>query len=369
MNDRRPATGFDRNMRVVITGATGNVGTSVIEALAQDARVRSIVGLARRRPIIVPPKTAWIAADVTTADLVRIFRGADAVVHLAWMIQPSRDIETMRRANVRGSERVFRATTDAGVPALVYASSVGVYSPGPKDRRVDESWPTYGIPTSTYSSQKSEVERLLDAFEQDLRVVRLRKALVFKREAASEIRRLFLGPLFPASLLHPKLIRAVPRIPRLRFQAVHSKDVGQAYRLAILGDARGAFNIAAEPVIDPSELARMFGAWQVPVPARVVRALVSAAWHLRMQPSEAGWLDLALETPLLDTTRARRALGWSPRHSSRDALLEILEGMRLGSSAATPPLSASTSASFQVRRVPDRNRPALKGARRKSASG
>lgn len=239
VNDRRPATGFDRNMRVVITGATGNVGTSVIEALAQDARVRSIVGLARRRPIIVPPKTAWIAADVTTADLVRIFRGADAVVHLAWMIQPSRDIETMRRANVRGSERVFRATTDAGVPALVYASSVGVYSPGPKDRRVDESWPTYGIPTSTYSSQKSEVERLLDAFEQDLRVVRLRKALVFKREAASEIRRLFLGPLFPASLLHPKLIRAVPRIPRLRFQAVHSKDVGQAYRLAILGDAPG----------------------------------------------------------------------------------------------------------------------------------
>jgi nucleoside-diphosphate-sugar epimerase len=347
-------------MRVVITGATGNVGTSVIDALAQDARVSSIVGLARRRPVMTPPKTAWLPADVTTADLAHIFRGADAVVHLAWMIQPSRDVATMRRTNVRGSERVFRAAVDARVPSLVYASSVGAYSPGPKSWRVDESWPTHGIPTSTYSSHKAEVERMLDGFEEHLRIVRLRKALVFKREAGMEIRRLFLGPLFPAPLLHPKLIRVVPRIARLRFQAVHSNDVGQAYRLAILGEARGAFNIAAEPVLDPRELAAMFGAWQVPVPGRVLRALVSAAWHLRMQPSDAGWLDLALEAPLLDTTLARRALGWSPRHSSRDALLELLEGIRTGSNAATPPLSASSPAK---RRAPIGNRPPRNGRR------
>jgi nucleoside-diphosphate-sugar epimerase len=353
-------------MRVVITGATGNVGTSVIDALAQDARVRSIVGVARRRPIITPPKTAWLPADVTTADLAQIFRGADAVVHLAWMIQPSRDIATMRRTNVRGSERVFRAVVDAGVPALVYASSVGAYSPGPKNRRVDESWPTYGIPTSTYSIHKAEVERMLDGFEGNLRIVRLRKGLVFKREAGSEIRRLFLGPLFPAALLHPKLIRVVPRIARLRFQAVHSNDAGQAYRLAILGDARGVFNIAAEPVLDSRELAALFGAWQVPVPRRLLRALVSAAWHLRMQPSDAGWLDLALETPLLDTTRARGALGWSPRYSSREALLELLEGIRSKSGAATPPLATATE---RARTAPDRYRSAPTNRRRRSASG
>jgi nucleoside-diphosphate-sugar epimerase len=328
-------------MRVVITGASGNVGTSVIEALAPDPRIGSIVGVARRRGAVAFPKTSWIAADVASADLVAIFRGADAIVHLAWMIQPSRDVEAMRRTNVAGSERVFRAAADARVPALVYASSVGAYSAGSKTERVDESWPTHGIRTSAYSRQKAEVERVLDGFEKDFRTVRLRKALVFKREAATEIRRLFLGPLFPASLLHPKLLRVVPRIPRLRFQVVHSTDVGEAYRLATLGDARGAFNIAAEPVIDPGELARMFRAWQVPVPAGLARAFVSAAWHLRIQPSDAGWLDLALQSPILDTTRARRSLGWSPRHSSRDALLELLEGIRTGSSSATPPLSTA----------------------------
>jgi len=338
-------------MRVVVTGATGNVGTSVIEALAGDGRIGSLVGLARRLPSIVQPKTTWTAADVSADDLVPIFRGADAVVHLAWRIQPSRDEPTMRRTNVYGSERVFRATVAAGVPALIYASSVGAYSPGPKDRRVDESWPTGGIVTSAYSRHKSEVERLLDAFEGNVRIVRLRKALIFKREAATEIRRLFLGPLFPASLLRPQLIRFVPRIPRLRFQVVHSRDVGEAYRLAIIGDSHGAFNIAAEPVIDPDELSDMFGAWQVPVSAWPVRALLSAAWRLRLQPSDAGWLDLALQTPLLDTARARGELGWIPRHSSRAALFELLEGMRRGIGGDTPPLSPSGRAWSGVREL------------------
>jgi len=336
-------------MRIVVTGATGNVGTSVVEALAGEPTIESIVGLARRVPSLEPSKTTWVAADVSATDLVPIFRGADVVVHLAWLIQPSRDPGKMRRTNVEGSERVMRAAVRARVRAIVYASSVGTYSPGPKDDRVDESWPTAGIPTSIYSQHKSAVERLLDAFEGDLRIVRLRKALIFKREAATEIRRLFLGPLFPGSLAHPRLIRIVPRIERLRFQAVHSKDVGEAYRLAIVNDVRGAFNIAAEPVLDPDGLARMFGARCVPVSASILRALAAATWRLRLQPSEPGWLDLALETPLLDTTRSERELGWHPRFSSGAALLELLEGLRRGAGAATPPLSPATSGPLRMR--------------------
>ena len=147
-------------MRVVVTGATGNVGTSVLEALCGDPQIHAVTGIARRRPALRLPKTSWATADVATDDLVPLFRNADAVVHLAWLIQPSRDVQTMRRTNVDGSERVFRAAVDTGVSSLVYASSVGAYSRGPKDRRVDETWPTEGVPTSTYSRHKAEVERL-----------------------------------------------------------------------------------------------------------------------------------------------------------------------------------------------------------------
>jgi UDP-glucose 4-epimerase len=131
-------------MRIVVTGATGNVGTSLIRALEDEDRVGEIVGVARRRPSEPFPKTTWHAADITRADLTEVFRGADAVVHLAWAIQPSHSPHVMRRINIVGTERVLGAVGALGIPNLIYASSVGAYSPGPKDRVVDESWPTDG---------------------------------------------------------------------------------------------------------------------------------------------------------------------------------------------------------------------------------
>jgi nucleoside-diphosphate-sugar epimerase len=341
-------------MRVVVVGATGNVGTSVLEALAGDASVDEIVAVARRPLRRAYPRTTFVGADVVTSELEPIFRGADAVVHLAWLIQPGRDESVTYGVNVIGSERVFAATAHAGVPALVYASSLGAYSPGPKDHAVDESWPTEGIPSSFYSRHKVATERRLDRLEQDhpqLRVVRMRPALIFKREAATEIRRLFVGPLLPGRLLRRELIPIVPDHPRLRFQAVHSLDVADAYRRAILGDVRGAFNIAAEPVIDPAQLARMFGARRVRVPALALRAGAVASYALRLQPSEPGWLDMGLGTPLLDTTRARSELGWEPTRSATEALGELVAGLREGADFDTPPLARSTTGPGRLREL------------------
>jgi nucleoside-diphosphate-sugar epimerase len=340
-------------MRVVVIGATGNVGTSVLDALAPEAAVEEIVAVARRAPHRMPPRTRFEAADVTRTDMVPILQGADAVVHLAWLIQPGRDEATTYRVNVIGAERVFRAVVEARVPALIYASSVGVYSPGPKDRPVDESWPTNGIQTSFYSRHKAAVERELDRLEREqpeLRVVRLRPGLIFKREAATEIRRLFAGPLLPGALLRPELIPVVPDLERLRFQVVHSRDVGDAYRLAIInGDARGPFNVAADPVIGPRELAEMLHARPVKVPARILRAGAAAAYALRLTPTEPGWLDMGLGVPLMDTGRARRELGWTPQRAADDTLAELLAGMRSGSDLDTPPLARGTTAPARLR--------------------
>jgi nucleoside-diphosphate-sugar epimerase len=119
-------------VRVVVTGASGNVGTATIERLVADDRVTEVVGLARRRPSWQPEKTRWEEADVVTDDLVPVFRGADAVVHLAWLFQPTHDPLVTWVGNVGGATRVFDAVATAGVPALVYASSVGAYAPGPR---------------------------------------------------------------------------------------------------------------------------------------------------------------------------------------------------------------------------------------------
>ena len=344
-------------MRVVVIGASGNAGTSVLDALAGEDRVSEIVGVARRIPDARLAKVTWRSADISdpNTDLAGLMRNADCVVHLAWLIQPSRDESVTHATNVEGSQRVFDAVARAGVPALVYASSVGAYAPGPKDRAVDESWPTTGIPSSFYARHKAAVERILDSFESahpDVRSVRLRPGLLFKGEAATGIRRLFAGPLLPSPLVRRELIGVIPRHPRLVFQAVHSLDVGEAYRLAIVrDDARGPFNIAAEPVLDPPELARILGARTVPVPAKVLRAAADVTWRLRLQPTSPGWLDMGLAVPVMDTTRARTELGWQPRHGANEALLELIDGMRRGSGAPTPPLAPETSGPARVREV------------------
>jgi nucleoside-diphosphate-sugar epimerase len=341
-------------MRVVVTGATGNVGTSLLPLLGQDPAVEEIVGLARRRPELSLPRTRWVTADVARDDLRGHFAGADAVVHLAWLIQPSRHRATTHAVNVEGSRRVFEAAAAAGVPSLVYASSVGAYSPGPKDRRVDERWPTEGVATSFYSRDKAEVERILDRFEAehpDMRVVRLRPGLIFKGDAASGIRRLFAGPLLPTALLRRGLIPIVPALKRLRFQAVHSLDVGEAYHQAVVRDVRGAFNIAAEPVLDPPELGRLLGARPVRVPERPLRMAVEATWKLHLQPTPPGWLDMALAVPLMDIGRARRELGWAPAHTAGDALLELIDAMRRGDGLQTAPLEPGGAGPLRIREL------------------
>ncbi|CAN5674521.1 SDR family oxidoreductase [soil metagenome] len=330
-------------MHIVVLGATGNVGTSVLRALIDDPRVASVAGVARRLPDLVLNKTRWVTADISRDDLVPHLSGADVVMHLAWAIQPSRDLSALRRVNVEGSRRVLEAVVAARVPALVYASSVGAYSKGPKDRAVDESWATDGVPTSFYSRHKAEVERMLDTFEQEhpsVRVVRLRPGLIFKKEAASGVRRLFIGPFLPNFMVRSAFIPAVPDIDDLRFQAVHSYDVGEAYRLAALEDARGPFNIAADPVLGPDELGSVLGARPVRVPPRLLRWGAAASWRLRLQPSPEGWVDMGYQAPIMDTTRAQRELGWVPKYSSIEALRDLLEGLRQGAGYPTPVLEA-----------------------------
>jgi len=336
------AVRIERRMRVAVVGATGNVGTSVLRSLGQDQEIEEIRGISRRLPAATFDKTHFVAADIASQRLAPLFEGMDAVIHLGWRIQSAHDAAELERANIVGSQRVFDAVAAANVPTLIYASSIGAYSKGPKDRAVDESWPTDGIPTSLYSSQKARVERLLDVFEAkrpQIRVVRMRPALIFKREAGTEIRRLFAGPWWPRGLFSPAFLKVVPYNARLRFQSVHSLDVGHAFWLALKQDVRGAFNLAAEPVLTSPVLAALLDARQVSMSHAFLRGLAAVTWRMRLQHSDPGWVDLCLDSPLVDSTRARTVLGWEPTRTSLEALRELLQGIREGAGLRTPPLA------------------------------
>ncbi|GLW46629.1 NAD-dependent epimerase [Streptomyces sp. NBRC 14336] len=329
--------------RIVVTGATGNVGTSLVRLLSEDPSVGSVLGLARRIPDWFPPKTQWSAADLASeeTDLVQEFSGADAVVHLAWAFQPTHDPAATWRTNVLGSIRVFDAVSTARVPTLVHASSVGAYSPGPKDDTVDESWPTHGWPGAAYCREKAYLERTLDTFERrhrKVRVVRMRPAFLFKRESASEQRRIFGGRFVPGQLARPELLPFLPDIPGLRVQALHTDDAAEAYRLAIGAEVKGAFNLAADPPVDAALLGELLDARPVRLSPTAARSAVAAAWGLHLLPASPHLFDAVLRMPLMDCTRARTELNWQPRRSAPEVLEEFLHGMRSGAGEATEPM-------------------------------
>ncbi|MEV6327792.1 NAD-dependent epimerase/dehydratase family protein [Streptomyces sp. NPDC051909] len=334
-------------LRVVVTGATGNVGTSVVRALVREPRVGSVLGLSRRRPGLALERTDWAEVDLSLEGdeprLAQYVADADAVVHLAWRFGPTHDPVTTWRTNALGTVRLLDAVAAARVPVLVCASSVGAYSPGPGNGApVSESWPTHGWPGAAYTREKAYVERLLDTFERDhpqTRVVRMRPAFLFKEESASEQRRIFAGRWVPGQLFRPDLLPLLPELPGLRFQTLHTDDAADAYVRALVRDVRGAFNLAADPVVDAEVLGALFGARPVRVPVPAVRGALSAAWRMRVAPAEPGLLDAVLRLPLLATDRARRELGWAPARTSVEALEAFLRGVRAGGGDATEPLA------------------------------
>ena len=331
-------------MRIVVTGATGNVGSAVLRSLA-EAGTYDIVGLARRLPEAGAPfdSARWVSSDLSSPrgsdGLREALTGADAVVHLAWGFQPSHDVDYLEELGVGGTRRVLEAVEAAGVPHVVHMSSVGAYSPKRDDRPVDESWPTGGVPSSPYSRHKASAERLLD--EHQVRhpgrlITRLRPGIIGQRAAGSALLRYGLPALAPAWLLGH--VPVLPLDRRLAIPMVHADDVADAVRRVLERKAGGAFNLAAEPAVMAASVAGVLGARFLHVPRAVLRAGMSAAWHARLQPVDPGWLDLGYSVPLLDTTRARQELDWAPRIDALTVLAETVEGMRETGSASSPAL-------------------------------
>lgn len=337
-------TGQPDGVRIVITGASGNVGTALLQRLSGTGH--DLVGVCRRPPGAVAPYSAatWCALDLADPGAERaladVVDGADAVVHLAWGFQPSHDVGYLERVGVDGTRAVVRAAHRAGVPHLVHMSSLGAYSPGPDGSRVDESWPTDGIATLAYSRQKVAAERILDGHERDHldrpAVARMRPGLIVQRDSGSALLRYGVPAYLPSALL-----RHVPLLPvdrSLVVPVVHTDDVADAIARVLERRSTGPFNLAADPPVTRAVIARVLGAHPVHLPRAVLRSAAAVAWHARLQPLDPGWVDLAFAVPLLDTTRARSELGWSPSVTADAALTQVVDGMAAGAAAPSPAL-------------------------------
>jgi nucleoside-diphosphate-sugar epimerase len=347
-------------MRILVTGASGNIGTALLRELRAE---HEVIGIARRPPQLdgVYASATWHSVDLAAPDavarLAELATGVDAVVHLAWEFQPSHRLDQLERTGVGGSAAVVNAVERAGVPHLVHMSSVGAYAPAGGER-VTETWPTTGIRSLAYSRHKVAVERELDALERriaargdDVVVTRFRPGFVVQRDAGSGLARYGLPAYLPAQLL--RLLPLLPLDQRLQAPIVHSEDVADAIVRALLRRAEGPFNLATEPPLTTDVAAQVLGARAVHVPASTLRPVTSLLWHARLQPVDPGWLDLAYSVPLLDTTRARDVLDWTPLWSTEQAVKDVVAGILQGDGTASPVLRPR-SVPAELRRLFDR---------------
>jgi nucleoside-diphosphate-sugar epimerase len=298
-------------MKVVVTGASGQLGSLVLSGLAANRKVKSVVALDLAPPAIPSPKTTWIKADVRDPGLDRHFEGADALVHLAFIVATKVTAEQMHEVNVEGSRRMFQYAADAGVKHIVYSSSLAAYGvvPGLPDPLLEDA-PRSPNSVLTYSRNKVEVEALLDAFEAkhpDIRVVRLRPGILMGIRNAHGQDRLMRR-------------RTLVSLSNARLPLVWDEDVAQATLSALFSEARGAFNLCADEQRNATDLASRAG-WKVlslPRGAMLRSAQLFAKLGLKIDPD---WLAVAdIELPA-SSERAKSELGWKPICPTAESLL------------------------------------------------
>jgi nucleoside-diphosphate-sugar epimerase len=307
---------------------------SVLKALEADDRVERILGMARR-PFDTRhlPKMDYRRGDILNRTAVDdLVAEADVVVHLAFVILGTR--AQSAEVNLKGSRNVFEAAENsARTRRLVYTSSLAAYgyhseNPVP----LTEDVPARGSDEHYYSQQKAACEAILGELADDLEVYVLRPCIVAGPEATLLARNMPWNRLPGQArrlLAHVPLLRPVLPDPGVRFQLVHQDDVASAVREAALGQGPpGVYNLAAEDEITVTEFAHALGAAAVPVPHALASLTAGLVEAVPLLPAETEWIHAMRYPMIMDTSKARRDLGWTPQYTGHQTLEAMATAVR-----------------------------------------
>ena len=335
----------DLGLRVAVTGASGYIGGRLIErlhgdsagyVLATDVRPpeagqpvgASLVGAQSPPEAGQPagaslagaqsPHEARICVEFVRHDIAEPLgdmfrrRRIDAVVHLAYVLNPGRRVGLARRVNVGGTANVIRACEDAGVSRVVYLSSASVYGA----RADNPDWLTEDDPPRplrrfAYSEQKLEAERLLTEFaaRTGTKVSIIRACPVMGPNADNFIANAFRKPVLPV------LGDADPPM-----QFIHEDDLVETLIRCLRSKPSGIYNAAGDGAIRWGEMAALAGRRTLRLPASAWRALAAAGWALGIQnDSPAVGLDFIRYRWMVSADKLKRELGVEMRYTSREA--------------------------------------------------
>ncbi len=306
---------------VAVTGVSGLVGRRLATQLDRDEDVDRILGLDVEAPRgLSCPKLQFRETDVRAPGLAELLEDVDALVHLAFILDPIQDEEHMRDVNVFGTRNVFEAAATAGVDRVVYLSSGVAYGAHPdNDLPLTEDSPLRANPDFNYAEHKLEVEQWLWPWLEEhpgMRVAVLRPSIVAGPGVDNFITRQMEAPRFPAIVGH-----------KPPWQFVHVDDVATAAAHAVEQGLEGAYNVSSEGWLSFDEVVEILGRRPVFIPEEVAFGAYEALWNLGLAEAPPGEINYIMHPWVLDVERLMET-GWRPRHSNRHALAALVEEHR-----------------------------------------
>lgn len=305
-------------MKVAVTGGSGQLGTPILRRLLRDRSITRVVAIDLRPPLVPKSKTEVVITDVRDPQLHKYLSGCDALIHLAFVVTQQLPRTELEDINIRGTQEVFYAAVRAGVHHVLWASSIAAYGVLPGHPvPIAEDTPRRYQPEFAYAACKFELEAFIDRFSEaqpQIVVTRMRPAILIGERMEHSF-----GQMLRRRLLLDVGMRAPLPI-------VWDEDVADAFILALKARQGGAFNLAADDPLPVSTLARRANFRLIRVPlslARLGESLVNKFSQYGLgRASDPAWLDSAGTKMIISSERARRVLGWQPRHPTCAAVIQ-----------------------------------------------
>ena len=302
-------------MKYLITGGSGYIGSRLTDLLVQHED-NEVVNLDIRAPAVPRSRTRFVHMDIRDRGIAALIaeERPDALVHLAFVLNPIRDEHTMYDIDVNGTANVLDAAAAAGVPHLLVASSTTAYGAWPDNPvPIPEEHPVRGLPAYEYARDKTEIDRLCQLWaaqhpESTMTIVR--PTIVFGPNVDNYIVRFWENQPFVV----------LPDGHDADWQYVHEDDVVDAMSRLLSERRGGIFNLTADGTVKMSEAAAIAGKKVRKMPLKLYRRMAAASWKLRLRNVEAppGQIEFVLHPWIASNEKLKSELGWAPRYTSRE---------------------------------------------------
>jgi UDP-glucose 4-epimerase len=307
--------------KVAITGVTSYFALTLMPKLQADPVVEEIIGIGRRPWTGGFDKLTYYREDIRSKKLFDLFKGVDAVYHLAFVVGEIHDKQKTLDININGSKNVFEACAANNVKKVIYTSSMTAYgSHSDNILGLKECDALTRNEDNYYNSCKIDVENYVTNFFQDypdITLTVLRAGLL----VGPNINNMF-------SDLWSMKVSALPVGRTSHNQMISEEDLGEAMYLPLVKELPGVFNVAGDDAVPTRWCFKATGAFVIPLPIFLLKLIANVAFKLHLFPASEGWVSLSEYTIFCNTDKFKNAAGWQPKHSSKEAFMQFVEARK-----------------------------------------